>query len=295
MATILLIDPARIYFVFLQRFTLAEARHLMLINVLLVLLIVGFSGGIALALVRRSVRERVKAARLAAMGTATARILHQVKNPLQTILLHAEMLQDEALIADAALRREICEAIVGEAMRMTDLLSGLSAYASGVGRRLTLQPMELDRLVREVAELMAREGVHEGVTVRIGALEPAIVAGDAVFLREAIGNVLRNAREALRERTGAGDALLEVELRRRGGEVVVEVRDNGPGIEAERVAQVFEPFVTTKGKGMGLGLPICREIIEGHGGRVELRSKPGVGTTVQLILPLAAAAAPQPA
>ena len=81
-----------------QSIPLDEARHLMLINVLLVLLIVGFSGGIALVLVRRSMRERVKAERLAAMGTATARILHQVKNPLQTILLHAEMLEDERLI-----------------------------------------------------------------------------------------------------------------------------------------------------------------------------------------------------
>ncbi|HEX7048829.1 MAG TPA: HAMP domain-containing sensor histidine kinase [Longimicrobiales bacterium] len=294
MTAVVLIHPAR--FFILQRFPLAEAQHLMLINVLLVLLIVGFSGGIALVLVRRSMRERVKAARLAAMGTATARILHQVKNPLQTILLHAEMLEDETLISDAALRREICQAIVGEAMRMTDLLSGLSAYAAGVGRRLTFVPMELDALVREVAGLVEREGAHEGVKVRIGVLDPAVVAGDAVFLREAVGNVLRNAREALRERRGGGDPVLEIEVRRRGAEVVVAVSDNGPGMEAERVAQVFEPFVTSKGKGMGLGLPICREIVEGHGGRVELRSKPGAGTTVQLILPLAAsAAAHQPA
>ncbi len=279
-----------------QSIPLDEARHLMLINVLLVLLIVGFSGGIALVLVRRSMRERVKAERLAAMGTATARILHQVKNPLQTILLHAEMLEDERLIADTALRREICQAIVGEALRMTDLLSGLSAYAAGVGRQLTLAPLELDVLVRELAGLAEREGVHEGVEVRIGALEPAVVRGDAVFLREAVGNVLRNAQEALRGRNGAGGPVLGIEMRRRGTEVVVTISDNGPGMDARRVAQVFEPFVTSKGKGMGLGLPICREIVEGHGGRVELRSKPGVGTTVQVILPLATStAAHQPA
>jgi len=270
-----------------QEVGLAEIQHLMLINVLLVLLIVGFSGGIALALVRRSMRERVKAERLAAMGTATARILHQVKNPLQTILLHAEMLQDERMVSNDALRREICDAIVGEAMRMTDLLAGLSAYAAGVSRRLKLEPMSLDGLVRDVAESVAREGAREGVTVRIGPIEPAVVEGDASFLREAIGNVVRNAREALKERAAEGEPTLQIALRRRGGEVMVEVSDNGPGIEPDRVAQVFEPFATTKTKGMGLGLPICREILEGHGGRVELRSKRGVGTTVQMILPLA--------
>lgn len=275
---------------------LAEVQHLMLVNVVLVLLIVGFTGGIVLALVRRSVRERLEAARLAAMGTATARILHQVKNPLQTILLHAEMLEDDRMAANVELRREICQAIVGEALRMTDLLSGLSAYAAGVGRQLTLAPLELDVLVRELAGLAEREGVHEGVEVRIGALEPAVVRGDAVFLREAVGNVLRNAQEALRGRNGAGGPVLGIEMRRRGTEVVVTISDNGPGMDARRVAQVFEPFVTSKGKGMGLGLPICREIVEGHGGRVELRSKPGVGTTVQVILPLATStAAHQPA
>lgn len=279
-----------------QGIPLDEVQHLMLINVLLVLLIVGFSGGIALALVRRSMRERVKAERLAAMGTATARILHQVKNPLQTILLHAEMLRDERLVSDEALRREICDAIIGEAMRITDLLAGLSAYAAGMARRLKRERMSLDGLVREMAETVAREGAREAVRVRIGPIEPAVVDGDESFLREAIGNVIRNAREALREREANGEAVLEISLRRRSGEVVIEVSDNGPGIDPERVAQVFEPFATTKPKGMGLGLPICREIVEGHGGRIELRSKRGVGTTVQIILPLAkGVAAKQPA
>ena len=121
---------------FVQESLLAEVRHLMLVNVLLVLLIVGFSAGIILVLMRRAMRERVEAARLTAMGTATARILHQVKNPLQTILLHAEMLEDDRMVAEAELRREIARAIVGEALRMNDLLSELSAYASGIGRRL---------------------------------------------------------------------------------------------------------------------------------------------------------------
>lgn len=271
----------------LQASWLAEIERLMLINVVLVLLITGFFAGIALTLVRRSMRERVKAARLAAMGTATARILHQVKNPLQTILLHAEMLEDERIVADAEVRREVCEAIVGEAKRMTDLLAELSAYAAGVGRRLDLAPLPLHTLVRDLASVTAREAEREGVRIEIGPLEDVTISGDAYFLRQAFANVLRNAREALAG-APAGAGRIEVQLRRRGSEALVEFRDTGPGVDPEREPHIFEPFVTTKGKGMGLGLPICREIVEGHGGRVVLRSRPGGGTTVQVYLALAA-------
>ncbi|HEX7051531.1 MAG TPA: HAMP domain-containing sensor histidine kinase [Longimicrobiales bacterium] len=270
---------------------LADARRLMLVNVLLVLLIVGAAAAIVFTLLRRSVRQRVAAARLAAMGTATARILHQVKNPLQTILLHAEMLGEAELVADEAVRGEVAAAIVSEATRMSNLLGELSAYASGVARRLDLVPIPLHDLVRDVVERLGREAERDGITLAIARLDRVWIGGDAYFLRQALENVVRNAREALGERSAPGAARLGVSLRRRGGEVVIEVRDNGPGMDPEHARTAFEPFVTTKGKGMGLGLPICRDIIEGHGGRVELRTRPGVGTAVRLILPVCPAPA----
>src|SRR5690606_7939317 len=102
---------------------LSATQRLMLVNVGLALVILGFTAWIAVALVRRNMRQRVEAERLAAMGTATARILHQIKNPLQTILLHAEMLEDSRMAADPVSRQEICQAIVTEATRMTELLA----------------------------------------------------------------------------------------------------------------------------------------------------------------------------
>jgi signal transduction histidine kinase len=229
---------------------------------------------------------------MAAMGEATARILHQVKNPLQTILLHAEMLDDDGVAADGALRRELCQAIVGESTRMSELLAALSSYASGMGERLSVAPLTLGEVVRGAARQVARECAAEGVTVALGAVEEVELVGDAPFLLEALGGVIKNAREALREK-GAG-ARIELSLQRRGKEAVIEVRDNGVGIEPERLGAVFEPFVTSKPKAVGLGLPMCREIVAAHGGRVELRSGPGVGTTVSLLLPLAPRAARSP-
>ena len=265
---------------------LSTTQRLMLVNVGLALLILGFMAAVAVALVRRSMRQRVEAERLAAMGTATARILHQIKNPLQTILLHAEMLEDDRMVGDPVSRKEICQAIVTEATRMTELLSDLSAYASGGKRRLHPEPLPLNELVTETVRNEAREAGLTGIDVAVGPMEPLVVNADAYFLRQALENVLRNAREALLQHESGKPRRVEVALRRRAGEAVLEVRDNGPGIEPHRLKVIFEPFVTTKTKGMGLGLPICREIVESHGGRMEVRSRLGAGTTVSLILPL---------
>ena len=265
---------------------LSTTQRLMLVNFGLALMMLAFTAVIAVALVRRNMRQRVEAERLAAMGTATARILHQIKNPLQTILLHAEMLEDSRMAEDPVSRQEICQAIVTEATRMTDLLADLSAYAAGGKRRLNAEPFPLNELVTETVRTAARDAGACGIDVVTGPMEPLVVNGDPYFLRQALENVLRNAREALLQPANGRQGRIEVALRRRAGDAVIEVRDNGPGIESHRLKLIFEPFVTSKSKGMGLGLPICREIVESHGGRVEIRSRPGAGTTVSIVLPL---------
>jgi len=264
---------------------LADPQRLMLANVLLVLLIIGFSAGIAAALVRRSMRQRVEEERLAAMGTATARILHQVKNPLQTLLLHAEVLEDEALSAEPSVRREVSRSIIDEAERISQLLEELSAYASGIARRLRLGPVALGDLLMEIARSQAADAERHGIRLVVDAPGDPVIRADAYYLRQAVENLVRNACEALAEMENAATPRVELSARWRAGEVVVEVRDNGPGIEAERIASILEPFITTKSSGMGLGLPICREIVEGHGGRLEIRSRPGTGTVIALLLP----------
>jgi len=262
----------------------AGAPERMLFDIALVFAIIALTAGLARLVVLRGARERVASARLAAMGTATARILHQVKNPLQTLILHAEMLQDEALISDPGVRREVCQTIIGEAMRMAELLAGLSAYASGAQRRIHPSPVPLDGLVADAARAAAQDA--KGIEMAVGPLEPVSVDADPYLLRQALDHVLRNAREAFDPPPAAGGPpRIEVALRRRGGEAVVVVRDNGHGIERSRLRAVLEPFVTTKPKRMGLGLAICRDIVEAHGGRLALRSRPGAGTTVTLSLP----------
>src|SRR5687767_6887830 len=121
------------------------------VTMIVVISVVVFTGAVIITLLRRSDRRRVEEEKLAAIGTATARILHQIKNPLQTIVLHADMLQDERIVSDAAQRREVCEAIVDESQRLVAMLDELSVYASGARRSLNRRPVRLDDVVKQVA------------------------------------------------------------------------------------------------------------------------------------------------
>jgi signal transduction histidine kinase len=167
------------------------------------------------------------------------------------------------------------------------MLDELSMYASGARRALDRRVVRLDDLLSQVAGLEARESVGHGVRVE-AALDPASVLADAYYLRQVFENLLRNAREATE---GRPEPRLQVSLVRSGATAEVRVHDNGSGIAGDDVQRVFQPFVSTKGKGMGLGLAICREIVEAHGGRIEVESAAGVGTTFTVVLPLHAESA----
>jgi signal transduction histidine kinase len=261
-----------------------SARLFFFINLVTFLSTLGFLVAVAVFLVRRRVEQRVQVSRVIAMGTTTARILHQIKNPVQGLLLQAELLKEFERSGLEEERREAGEAILGEALRLTVLLSELSAWTSGERRELQRQPLRLDRLLREIAEQSRPEAERLEIRMetRIGA--GIHIAADPYYLRQAIENLLRNAREALAEREG--DRRMVVELDRNLSGANVRISDNGPGIRPDLVDTIFEPFVTTKGTGMGLGMAITKEIVEKHGGRIRVSSHPGVGTTVTVVLPV---------
>ncbi|HEX8394292.1 MAG TPA: HAMP domain-containing sensor histidine kinase [Longimicrobium sp.] len=261
----------------------ADNRLLFVVSVVVVASVVLFTAGVIVTLLRRSDRRRAEEEKLAAMGTATARILHQIKNPLQTIVLHADLLQNERMVSNAEQRREVADAIIGESQRLVDMLEELSVYASGAQRSMNRQPVALDELVGHVAAHEAREAGDSGLLVDTSRMDRAVVLADAYYLRQAIDNLVRNAREAMADQE---NARLAVSVERDEAGAVVRVADNGPGIGEDKLERIFEPFVSTKGKGMGLGLAICREIAEAHAGRLDVDSTVGKGTTFTLRLPL---------
>lgn len=258
-----------------------DTRIMFGVSVVVVVSVVVFTAAVIVTLLRRSDRRRVEEEKVAAIGTATARILHQIKNPLQTVVLNADILQDDRIVADPGERREVCEAIVSESQRLVTMLDELSVYASGARRALNRQPVRLRELVEQVAR--QEEMSSRGARVRVEVAAEPVVFADAYYLRQVFENLVRNAREAMH---GQPDARLTLHVDTASGNAEARVADNGPGIAPERIEQIFQPFVSSKGKGMGLGLAICREIVEGHGGRLEVESTPGAGCTFIVRLPL---------
>jgi two-component system NtrC family sensor kinase len=268
-----------------------DNRLLFYVTVGVVVSVVLFTAGVIVTLLRRSDRRRAEEEKLAAMGTATARILHQIKNPLQTIVLHSDLLQNDKMVAEAAHRREVADAIIGESQRLVEMVAELSAYAAGDQRSLNRQPLFVDDLVRQVTANEAREAQESGVRVDASRVERAMVFADAYLLRQVLDNLVRNAREAMTDAMAAGrmadrEARLAVSVERDVGQAVVRVADNGPGIPPGTLTRIFEPFFSTKGKGMGLGLAICRDLVERHAGRIEVDSAVGQGTTFTVRIPL---------
>jgi signal transduction histidine kinase len=140
-------------------------------------------------------------------------------------------------------------------------------------------------MLREAVEVVgpsaAEARVERSVEVAPGLPE---VDADAELLRQAFLNLCVNAVQAMAPQ---GGGRLAVSARAGGGQVVVEVRDTGPGMPAETAERAFEPFFTTKADGTGLGLAIVRQAAEAHGGTVEVDSRPGAGTTFRIRLPAA--------
>ena len=236
---------------------------------------------------RLEARRRAEERRMAAVGTATARILHQIKTPLQTIILHADLLQQSAVASDERSRAEISGAIASEAQRLGAMLGELSLYASGAARVLHHEPLPLHEMVPVLARSHAR---CPRLQVDASRVDECTVAADAYYLRQALENLITNAREAMQSQE---TRQLTLRLERQRGRAVLGVIDTGTGIPRDKLDAVFLPFVSSKTRGMGLGLAITREIVEGHGGRLEVESELGRGSHFRVVLPLFDPASPR--
>ncbi len=220
--------------------------------------------------------------RLAAISRLTSAMMHDIRNPLNNIGLHVELLERLLAQNPNGLSPEVSELtrkIHGQIQQLTDSLNHYLAYTHLA--ELNMVPVEL---VGQIAA-WAQDAAYEAAIrkVRVHFTRPSwscTVMADWVQLRRVFVNIFANALEVL---NGSGDVWIF--LRKRGKRVIVSIRDNGPGIDAENLKKVFEPFFTTKGGGVGLGLFVSREIVAAHGGRITCRSAPGRGALFSVSLP----------
>jgi nitrogen fixation/metabolism regulation signal transduction histidine kinase len=229
----------------------------------------------------RTKERLIQTERLAAMGRMAAHVTHEVRNPLSSIGLNAEMLEEELASVGSAETKTLLRAIQREVDRLTSITEEYLRIARLPAPRL--EPEDPAALVRELAHFVAREMESTNVRLELEVEEGLpLVPIDEAQIRQSLLNLLRNAREAMP--TGGRIVL---GAHREDGGVALSVRDEGEGIPDERKERVFDVFFSTKERGTGLGLPLTREIVVAHRGRVRCEDAGGgrPGTVFTLWLP----------
>ena len=225
--------------------------------------------------------------RVATMGQLTASIAHEVNQPIAATVINAEA----ALRFLSAPRPDLDEVrdalgcIVRDGDRAGAVLSRIRALVKGAPRRN--ERVEINAAIREVVELTRSEAMKKGVVVQtdLGADLP-LVPGDRVELQQVILNLILNAIEAMSATSEGSRELLITKGKTETDDVLVAVRDSGPGFAPATLENLFKAFHTTKPNGLGLGLSICRSIVEGHGGRLWASANLPRGAVFQFTLPI---------
>jgi len=221
--------------------------------------------------------------RLSTLGEMAAVLAHEIRNPLGSIRGTAEILRDDYSADDP--KHEFVEIQIKETERLNRVVEGFLNMARP--QPTDLQECAVQEELDTIVTLTSTEAKKRQVAVVVERpAEPLVLAADGEKLRQAFLNIAINGLQA----TPAGGTLtISTALRReegRGAECEIRFRDTGPGIDAETLERIFEPFYTTKTYGTGLGLAVTKKIIEGHGGTLKVESSPGQGTTVVVTLPM---------
>jgi len=228
------------------------------------------------------VTRLIAAQRSAAWGEVARRLAHEIKNPLTPIQLSAERLQfklaDKLANGDADMLARGTQTIINQVQAMKRMVDDFRDYARLPAPEVA--PLDLNELIREVL------GLYESSSASIEtdlAGDLGAILGDATQLRQIIHNLLRNAEDALEGREGAH---IIIRTERGVRHARLSIADNGPGFPVDLLPRIFEPYVTTKAKGTGLGLPIVRKIVDEHQGSIEISNAPEGGARIDIRLPL---------
>lgn len=226
----------------------------------------------------------LQAERQAAWGEVARRLAHEIKNPLTPIQLSAERLQyklSEKLDEnDARLLHRATQTIVSQVAAMKNMVTEFADYARSPAAKLVT--LDMHQLLNEVLGLY--DANTSPITQKFEATQTKI-NGDATRLRQVIHNLLHNSHDALQD-VVKREIILVTE--NNSGNFKLSVLDNGSGFPEHVLARAFEPYMTTKEKGTGLGLPIVKKIVEEHGGSIHVENRQEGGASVSIILPLIA-------
>jgi signal transduction histidine kinase len=232
-------------------------------------------------------REVVRSARLVAVGKMAAMITHEVRNPLSSIGLNTELLEEELgdlpeeQVAEA---RALCRAITTEVDRLTGITEEYLHFARLPKPKLHVE--HLNNIAKSLADFEREQLALRGIELSTDfADELPPVHADEAQIRQALLNLLRNAADAVEE-IGGGAVSMSSRVSDDGENVELLVTDDGPGIASDLAPKLFEPFFSTKHGGTGLGLALTHQIVREHGGDILIDSEPGHGATFRVVLPI---------
>jgi len=225
----------------------------------------------------------IQAQRDAAWGEVARRLAHEIKNPLTPIQLSAERLQmklmDKLPEAEREMLSRATSTIVAQVGALKGMVDDFSLYSRA--SRMKPERVDLNRLVNDVLALYL--SMPARLEIKLGHALPSINA-DPALLRQVIHNLMQNAEDALSHATVEGVILISTAVV--DTNLMLRIADNGSGIHHDVVARMFEPYVTTKAKGTGLGLPIVKKIIDEHRGTINVANLAPHGAEVTIYLPL---------
>lgn len=251
----------------------------------------------AVARVRVAERRARSAERLAEIGSMTGGLAHEIKNPLSTIGLNAQLLQEaigDLGLADqdkGRLARRV-GALKMETERLRGILSDFLEYAGEL--RLATGPVDVGAMLEELGDFYDPQARASAVRLRVEPPRPPVTADlDAPHIKQALLNLMLNAVSVMNQPSiTTRDLILRAEACDDDGvaSVRLHVIDTGPGIPPDAMEKIFHPYYTTRAGGTGLGLPTARRIAEAHGGRLEVHTEVGVGSDFFVTIPLRRAA-----
>lgn len=236
---------------------------------------------------RKAQIELAHVTRVTMLGELTASIAHELNQPLAAVMANADACIGWLQRSPPDLKgaRRSVEWIIEDGNRASEVIRHVRALAKRTD--IEMVPLDLNRVVREAVALVQREMATHAVSVRM-ELRSVLpnVFGDRIQLQQVLINLIMNAIEAMEGVTDRPRELVICSGPDNNGSVLVSVTDCGVGISADAIDRMFTPFFTTKSSGLGMGLSICRSIVEAHGGRLSASPNEGRGATFQIALPL---------